>query len=240
MKKSTKIVIAIILVIVIILVAIGVKVILDLKQEKALDAELESVYSSLDKYPLKYDELDEKLSRTVTTGNYKDVEVSIKAYISFFVNSVKDLDSLFDSEDIISALSAENYKNDGSEFIETRKNLAIAKTELERISNDLSSFFTEEKALEFIADKNLDNYYLDFYKKYTIIPENDTDGNNEIAQAKEDLSTSLEDFKKLVSQEQDVIDFLVKNKNNWKIDGDQIVFSTEKLSNDYNKLISEI
>ena len=104
----------------------------------------------------------------------------------------------------------------------------------------MSSFFNEEKSLEFIADKNLDNYYLDFYKKYTIIPENDTDGNNEIAQAKEDLSTSLEDFKKLVSQEQDVIDFLVKNKNNWKIDGDQIVFSTEKLSNDYNKLISEI
>lgn len=240
MKKSTKIVIAIVLVIVIILSAIGVKVILDLKQEKALGAELESVYSSLDKYPLKYDELDEKLSRTVTTSNYKDVEVSIKAYISFFVNSVKDLDSLFDSEDIISALSAENYKNDGPEFIKTRKNLAIAKTELERISNDLSSFFNEEKSLEFIADKNLDNYYLDFYKKYTIIPENDTDGNNEIAQAKEDLSTSLEDFKKLVSQEQDVIDFLVKNKNNWKIDGDQIVFSTEKLSNDYNKLISEI
>ena len=54
------------------------------------------------------------------------------------------------------------------------------------------------------------------------------------------MSTSLEDFKKLVSQEQDVIDFLVKNKNNWKIDGEQIVFSTEKLSNDYNKLISEI
>ena len=240
MKKSTKIVIAIVLVIVIILSAIGVKVILDLKQEKALGAELESVYSSLDKYPLKYDELDEKLSRTVTTSNYKDVEVSIKAYISFFVNSVKDLDSLFDSEDIISALSAENYKNDGPEFIKTRKNLAIAKTELERISNDLSSFFNEEKSLEFIADKNLDNYYLDFYKKYTIIPENDTDGNNEIAQAKEYLSTSLEDFKKLVSQEQDVIDFLVKNKNNWKIDGDQIVFSTEKLSNDYNKLISEI
>ena len=240
MKKSTKIVIAIVLVIVIILSAIGVKVILDLKQENALGAELESVYSSLDKYPLKYDELDEKLSRTVTTSNYKDVEVSIKAYISFFVNSVKDLDSLFDSEDIISALSAENYKNDGPEFIKTRKNLAIAKTELERISNDLSSFFNEEKSLEFIADKNLDNYYLDFYKKYTIIPENDTDGNNEIAQAKEDLSTSLEDFKKLVSQEQDVIDFLVKNKNNWKIDGDQIVFSTEKLSNDYNKLISEI
>lgn len=240
MKKSTKIIIAIIAVIVVILAVIGINVILDLKQEKALNAELESVYGSLDIYPLKYDELDTKLNRTVTTGDYKEVEISIKEYIAFFVNYVKDLDSLFDSDDIINALSAENYKNDGPDFIETRKNLAIAKMELERISDGLSNYFTEEKALEFIEGKDLDDYYLDLYKEYTVIPETDVDGTKEIAQAKEDLSASLDDFSKLVDAEQKVIDFLVSNNDNWKIDNDQIVFNTEKLSNDYNKLISEI
>lgn len=237
MKKSTKIIIAIIIIVLIIVAIIGFLVIKDLKQEKNLEAELDELLSSMDTYPLKYDELETKLNRTITTGSYKEVENSVKAYIGSFISSIKSLDGLFDSDDIINAVSAENYKTDGPDFVKTKKNLSTASEELDKISEDLIAFFTEEKAMSFIKDKNLDDYYIDLYKKYTVA---DNESSSEIADTKKELTDSLNDFKKLINQEQEIINFLVKNKRSWKIENDEIVFYSQTLVDKYNSLINEI
>lgn len=237
MKKSTKIIIAIVIIVLIIVAIIGFLVIKDLKQEKKLEAELDELLSSMDTYPLKYDELETKLNRTITTGSYKEVENSVKAYIGNFISSIKSLDGLFNSDDIINAVSAENYKTDGPDFVKTKKNLSTASEELDKISEDLIAFFTEEKAMSFIKDKNLDDYYIDLYKKYTVA---DNESSSEIADTKKELTDSLNDFKKLINQEQEIIDFLVKNKRSWKIENDEIVFYSQTLVDKYNNLINEI
>lgn len=237
MKKSTKIIIAIIIIVLIIVAIIGFLVIKDLKQEKNLEAELDELLSSMDTYPLKYDELETKLNRAITTGSYKEVENSVKAYIGNFISSIKSLDGLFDSDDIINAVSAENYKTDGPDFVKTKKNLSTASEELDKISEDLIAFFTEEKAMSFIKDKNLDDYYIDLYKKYTVA---DNESSSEIADTKKELTDSLNDFKKLINQEQEIINFLVKNKRSWKIENDEIVFYSQTLVDKYNSLINEI
>ena len=237
MKKSTKIIIAIVIIVLIIVAIIGFPVIKDLKQEKNLEAELDELLSSMDTYPLKYDELETKLNRTITTGSYKEVENSVKAYIGNFISSIKSLDGLFNSDDIINAVSAENYKTDGPDFVKTKKNLSTASEELDKISEDLIAFFTEEKAMSFIKDKNLDDYYIDLYKKYTVV---DNESSSEIADTKKELTDSLNDFKKLINQEQEIIDFLVKNKRSWKIENDEIVFYSQTLVDKYNSLINEI
>lgn len=238
MKKSTKIIIAIVVIVLIIAAIIGFFVIKDLKQEKNLETELNDLLSSMDSYPLKYEELETKLNRTATTGSYKDVETSVKEYMRSFINSVKSLDTLFDSDDIINAVSAENYKNDGPDFVKTKKNLSTASEELDKISEDLLSFFTEEKAMSFIKDKNLDDYYIDLYKQYTVA--GDDESKSEIANTQKELTNSLNDFKKLINQEQEIIDFLVKNKRSWKIENDEIVFYSQTLIDKYNSLINEI
>ena len=237
MKKSTKIIIAIVIIVLIIVSIIVFIVIKDLKQEKNLEAELDELLSSMDTYPLKYDELETKLNRTITTGSYKEVENSVKAYIGSFISSIKSLDGLFDSDDIINAVSAENYKTDGPDFVKTKKNLSTASEELDKISEDLIAFFTEEKAMSFIKDKNLDDYYIDLYKKYTVA---DNESSSEIADTKKELTASLNDFKKLINQEQEIINFLVKNKRSWKIENDEIVFYSQTLVDKYNSLINEI
>lgn len=238
MKKSTKIIIAIVVIVLIIAAIIGFFVIRDLKQETNLETELNDLLSSMDSYPLKYEELETKLNRTATTGSYKDVETSVKEYMRSFINSVKSLDTLFDSDDIINAVSAENYKNDGPDFVKTKKNLSTASEELDKISEDLLSFFTEEKAMSFIKDKNLDDYYIDLYKQYTVA--GDDESKSEIANTQKELTNSLNDFKKLINQEQEIIDFLVKNKRSWKIENDEIVFYSQTLIDKYNSLINEI
>ena len=45
---------------------------------------------------------------------------------------------------------------------------------------------------------------------------------------------------KILDTSEEVIDFLVKNKDNWDIEDDNIVFSSEKLSNEYDKLIDTL
>ena len=238
MKKSTKIIIAIVVIVLIIAAIIGFFVIRDLKQETNLETELNDLLSSMDSYPLKYEELETKLNRTATTGSYKDVETSVKEYMRSFINSVKSLDTLFDSDDIINAVSAENYKNDGPDFVKTKKNLSTASEELDKISEDLLSFFTEEKAMSFIKDKNLDDYYIDLYKQYTVA--GDDESKSEISNTQKELTNSLNDFKKLINQEQEIIDFLVKNKRSWKIENDEIIFYSQTLVDKYNNLINEI
>lgn len=240
MKKSTKIIIGIVVIVLIIVAILGFLVIRDLKQEKNLETEVDELLSLMDTYPLKYEELETRLNRTITTGSYKEVESSVKAYLSSFVNSVKSLDSLFNSEKIIKAVSAENYKNDGPNFEKTKSNLNVANEELNKISEDLISFFTEEKAMSFIQDKHLDNYYTNLYRDYTVINSNDTESNSEIANTKKELTNSLNEFKQLINKEQEIIDFLVKNKRSWKIENDEIVFYSQTLVDKYNNLINEI
>lgn len=236
MKKSNKIIITICVIVFVLLAILAFFVIRDIKQENNLDNELNDLLSSIDSYPLNYNEIETKLNRTITTGSYLEVENSVKAYIGDFVNSVKTLDSLFDSENIIKATSAENYKNDGPNFTQTKKNLSVANEELNKVSESLISFFTEEKAMSFIKDKNLDDYYIELYKKYTVVDEN----TSEIANTKKELTDSLDNFKKLIKQEQEIIDFLSKNKRSWKMENNEMVFYSQSLLDKYNKLVSEI
>ena len=241
MKKSTKILIGILVVLLLIITAtLGSCITRDLKQEKNLETEIDELLSLMDTYPLKYEELETRLNRTITTGSYAEVENSVKAYLSSFVNSVKSLDSLFNSEEIIKAVSAENYKNDGPNFKKTKNTLNVANEELNKISEDLISFFTEEKAMSFIQDKHLDNYYTNLYRDYTVIDSNDTESNSEIANTKKELTNSLNEFKQLINKEQEIIDFLAKNKRGWKIENNEIVFYSQSLLDKYNSLIDEI
>ena len=43
-----------------------------------------------------------------------------------------------------------------------------------------------------------------------------------------------------MNNSEDIIDFLVKNKGKWEIDGEDIVFDNQKLINEYQELIEKI
>ena len=236
MKKKTKIIILIIAILVIAcIVAIAFMITSDLKQEEKLEKELDSLYALLNNYPLDYESLDKKLSTTITTDDYGKVEKAIKDYSRDFVSYMKQFDTLINDETLVNAVSVENIKEDGPDFTNTKKKLSESKTSLDTILTNFSNYLTEEVALSYIKDVELDEYYTDIYKQYAL-------GDNlaEMKSARDEIITSLNDVKALIENEEETVDFLIKNKGSWEIENDQLAFYSESLSNQYSDIVAKI
>ena len=79
--------------------------------------------------------------------------------------------------------------------------------------------------MSYINNKNVDSYYVDFYKQELI--GNPEDYKDNIVEHEIDGIISILDGSN------SVIDFLIANKNNWKIEGENILFANEDLSNKF-------
>lgn len=235
MKKGTKIAIIVGVIVIAIIAIFAFMVMNDLKQEENLDNELNALFNSIENFPLNYDEIDAKLNQTVTTGSYYELEKSVKAYVADVVSSFKELDNLLDDKAISNVLSASNLKEDGPNFTKTNQYLKESKEALAKVSSDIDNYFTEEKAMTYIEGKQLDNYAVELYKKYTV-----NSGDTSLEQDRKEIKDTLNQLKTLFDKQQEIIDFLVKNKRSWKMEKDNLVFYSQSLSNQYNKLVEEL
>ena len=88
--------------------------------------------------------------------------------------------------------------------------------------------------MKYIKDQNVDSYYEEIYNKeiqgYINLEEKEGDT----------LKDSIDDVIDVLTISEKVINFLSENKDSWEIEDDSIVFDTEKLSDEYDNLISEI
>ena len=241
MKKKTKITLGVIAILIFAVIAIiAFMFVKDLKQEENLNTELASLYELLDKYPLNYEAIDTNLKQTVTSGDYAKVERAVKDYSGNFVTCVKQLDELFNNEALVNALSTDNIKEDGPDFTKTKQQLDDAKNSLDKIYSDLSSYFTEDKVMSYINDKNLDNYYIDLLKKYTFEGNKEDGSTFDLEAEGKEIISSLDEFKNLIATEQELVEFLIKNKRSWKVVDNELVFYSSNLTNQYNNLISKL
>lgn len=235
MKKGTKIAIVVGVIVIAIVTMFAFMVMNDLKQEENLDNELNALFDSIDNFPLNYDEIDAKLNQTVTTGSYYELEKSVKTYVADVVSSFKELDNLLNEDAIANVLSASNLKEDGPNFTKTNQYLKESKETLAKVSSDIDNYFTEEKAMTYIEGKQFDNYSVELYKKYTINSEDSS-----LEQDRKEIADTLNQLKTLFNKQQEIIDFLTKNKRSWKIENNSLVFYSQSLSNQYNKLVEEL
>lgn len=228
MKKKALIILGIIILIVVGLLAYVV--IDDMQQESKLKEELVAINDLASAETIDMDKINENLDRTVTKGDYAVLEKAYKQYLRDSFDNSLEIASLLNDERIVTILTAENYIEDGPEFTETKAYIAETKQSLEDCKNKYYEFFTDEKAMSYVNDKNLDTYYIDFYK-------------NEIAfdleEAGEDktVETAINDIIAILDGSEKVIDFLITNSNNWQIVDSNIVFNSDELSQQYDELI---
>ncbi len=233
MKKKILIIVGIILVLIVAIIAYTV--VTDMKQEEKLTEEFKYIDGLVEKEETETDEIKEALERTVTTrGDYLKTEKAYKQYIKDAYKNMETMTNILEDERIENSLTPENYKEDGPEFEKTKKYLAETKQSLEDGKNKFYELLTEDGAMKYIKDQNVDSYYEEIYNKeiqgYINLEEKEGDT----------LKDSIDDVIDVLTISEKVINFLSENKDSWEIEDDSIVFDTEKLSDEYDNLISEI
>ena len=231
MKK--KILIIVLILIILALVGIGYFVVSDLIQEEKLKNELSEINQLVNTETMDLDEINNRLNRTVTTGDYEIVEKAFKSYLKDnFDNSIQ-IASILNDDKITILLTAENYLNDGKEFLESKNYITTTRTQLEECKNKYAEFLTEEKAMSYINDKGLDSYYIDLYK-------NDFVGDMDSEPKDTTVEDSIDEIIRVLNITEEILNLLSENPSSWNIQGENISFNNENLSNQYDTLINSI
>ena len=230
MKKVLKIILFIILLAVIL---VGTFVIWDLIQEKKLNEELLYINELTNADDIDVDTIYEVLNRVVTKGDYKEVEKSFKNYLKDNFDNTLKIANILNDENLINILTVENYLNDGKDFIKSKQYIEDTKNNLTEYKNVYLEFFTEEKAMSYIKDKNLDEYYIELYREEYV-------GDIEYDNGTEEVEKSLNEILDMLNIYEEVINMLSNNQNAWEIVGENIVFDNSELSNKYDELINKL
>lgn len=231
MKKKILIIVGIIILIVIGVIAYFV--ITDLQQEDKLTAELQEISNLVNNQNVDIDQINERLDRTVTRGDYVVVEQSFKQYLKDNFDVSMKIADILNDEKLTTILTADNYKQDGKDFIETKNYISTTRDQLETYKTEYKDFFTEDKVMSYINDKNLDSYYTDLYKQELV---GDIESDNET----EVVESAINDVIGILDIYEEVINFLVDNQNSWNVQDDTIEFTSESLQNQYNSLIDKL
>lgn len=231
MKKKILIIVGIIILIVIGVIAYFV--ITDLQQEDKLTAELQEISNLVNSQNIDIDQINERLDRTVTRGDYAVVEQSFKQYLKDNFDVSMKIADILNDEKLTTILTADNYKQDGKDFVETKNYISTTRDQLETYKTEYKDFFTEEKVMSYINDKNLDSYYTDLYKQELV---GDIESDNET----EVVESAVNDVIGILDIYEEVINFLVDNQNSWNVQDDTIEFTSEGLQNQYNSLIDKL
>lgn len=231
MKK--KILIVILIIIVIALIGVGYFVYTDLKQEEKLKIELTELSELSNAQDIDINEINNRLDRIVTKGDYAAVENAFKTYLrENFDNSIQIANMLNDDK-ITTLLTVENYQENGKDFTNSKEYITTTRATLEDCKNKYTEFLTEEKAMSYINDKGLDSYYTDLYKNEFI-------GDMSTAAQDTTVQTSIDEVITILNTSEEVLNLLSENQNNWEIDEENISFNNESLSNQYDELVNSL
>lgn len=232
MKKKNKIVLGIVLGVVL-LVIIGVIAFIatsDLRQVVTLRSEVEK----LSKIDITKDDIDMTIK---TTGEYAVVEQTIKDYMNTYASNTKQLEKILDDDKISEILSAENYKNDGPDFIESRKYINETKSSFNEKMNTLIEMTNEEFILKATDGKKLNENMIELYKELMLGNELGED----LQETVQTLKEASDSLNKVFDVQEKIINMLIANKDKWKINNeDQIEFLTEKMVDEYNGYLNEL
>lgn len=205
----------------------------ELGEEKKLKAEMEEITELLEKQDISEDEINKKLDVIVTDGDYGKVEKASKEYLKDFCNIIFTVTNAYNNEEITNALSAENYKNDGPNFVKTKKNLDDLISVLRQSLDEYEEIISDKKIMEYIDKYKLDDYYVDLYKDEIIGDMSEVRKNNDMSDA---INLSIEYAESI----KNILSFLQKNKGKWEVEGSQILFANQALVDEYNKMLDDL
>lgn len=206
----------------------------DMKQEKILDEEI----NTLLELNLLEDDVDTKI---VTRDQYAVIEKTIKDYIKdysdnykLFVNSIYD----FNFEEMFTATT---FATDGPDFIESKGKLSKLQDNVTTSLDKLVEMASEDYIMNLISNKKLDDYYIEIYKNY-MFGENINNFYDEIEENISDINNLNKYLNLFFDDCYAIYDFLSSNRNNWYVEEETntVYFTIDSLVNKYNELLNKV
>ena len=234
MKKRIKIAIFLGIIIFIIVIAGGYFFINDKMQKAKIIEEFAQIEELTKSEDFNMDALNEKTSTIVTKGKYATVEKAAKNYASDLFNTAYNIRTLLEDEKMAQLLMASNYEQDGPDFVESKKYLNETKQKLEEKKAEMLSYLEESKINSYIETETADRYSTDLYKQ--LLREDVEISEKE----RNELEKSIEKVESMLKIEEEIIDFLVENKGQWKVQGEQILFNSNSLVITYNGFLTKL
>lgn len=170
------------------------------------------------------------------SGQYLDVEDYIEKFLKSFSKQASKVISYGEDSKLEKLLSVDNYSEDGPEFLDSISYIEERKSDFQQDMDQLLLYFDKSYVRNYISDCNLSSYYKKLFNQAMF----HKGIYNQLFSLKEDFLDSSSYIEQIYEGSLDVLDFLRSHSSDWKIEGDEIQFSTEELVNQYQDLVSKI
>ena len=217
-----------------VVILLTVLIVKDLNQEEKLRQELNEIDSLINFSNFDYDTVNERLGKTISNGDYLVVEKAAKKYLKDTIDIILEIVDIMEDETLTSILTAQNYLEDGPNFINSKIYIKNTKEQLENYKTKVLKQFDNETVLSYIENKNLDSYYVDFYKSLSFSSEAEINNN------KQGMEESIDSIFNMLNVYDEIINFLITNKNDWVVEDGYIIFENEQLSEEYSNLLLKL
>lgn len=233
-EEKKKSIIPIVIILVGFVIALfGISLSLDVHNEALLKKEISGINHVLNSDNFDEDELDARLSRTITENEYSKVEKAYKSYMKDNLKILNELKEFYSNDESDNILTIENLSSDGKDLKVSKELIKSSIKNLKKIQQKYNDSFDEDNIMSYIDDKDLDKRYVDFYK-------NEIVNNLRKTSAEKNLMSSIDTSLTKLGYIKDAVDFLISNKNNYIIENDELKFNSTSLLNEYNKIIDNI
>ena len=114
-----------------VVILLTVLIVKDLNQEEKLRQELNEIDSLINFSNFDYDTVNERLGKTISNGDYLVVEKAAKKYLKDTIDIILEIADIMEDETLTSILTAQNYLEDGPNFINSKIYIKNTKEQLE-------------------------------------------------------------------------------------------------------------
>ena len=226
MKKNIRIISIIIFIIIIVVGTIVYSYKNKSKQENLLKEEISKINPN--------EEIDMSIK---TNGNYAKIEKIMKENFKEISDRSKKLNDLYQNEDIVKAISIENYEKDGPDFTNTKQLITNTKKEINENVDELEKCFKKENLDKKIEEKNLSEYYKDLYNSLEVNKEENFKESEKDIQTIKDSNTK---YVLLLDNIEKILNYLSDNKDKWSIENGEFKYTSEEFFKQYTSLINEL
>lgn len=233
MKKNKKIIFIIIGILLAIFIAlVAYFVIRDFKEEKKLRNDIIEINDMINSEKKDFKVIKKRLKTYITTGDNLKLEKAVKEYYIDSVNLIEEFDKIYDEEKLSSILTISNFVMDGKDFAISKNYLSNVNDNLDNYRKRVNKQLSNKKIMSYYNKYKLDSYYEELF--------NDLINNFSYFGTESSFDKEIDYIKNFVKSIDNVITFLIDNKDYWNIVNYNIEFKNNEKLKEFELLISNV